>query len=130
VAEAERRVGPLKYKVTAAFWNRQHEALLLPPYFTHAFTPVQPEPIKLENAVDFKLQDTIRQAREQALREGEELTRVVLVCGDGDLSHTARALVNDGVSLQIWGGSRNTGDAYIAIVSKDKFVVLDDVSGL
>jgi hypothetical protein len=130
MSEAERRCGPLKYRVTVAFWERPQESLLLPAYFKHGFQIAAPEPVKLSNAVDFKVASEVRRANEQALREGTRLGRAVVVTGDGDLSHETRALVNDGVVVQIWGGSRETNEVYRGIVGEDNVVVLDDVSGL
>ncbi|HKI05866.1 MAG TPA: hypothetical protein VKK31_28050 [Thermoanaerobaculia bacterium] len=130
VAEAERRFGPLKFKVAVAFWERPQEAALVPVYFKFGFQPAAPEPVKLANAVDFKVASEVRRANEQALREGTRLSRAIVVTGDGDLSHEARALVNDGVLVQIWGGSRETSESYRDIVGDDNIVVLDDVSGI
>jgi hypothetical protein len=77
VTETERRLGPqIPHKVTVAFWTRPHEARLLSAYFAHGFTPAQPESVKLENAVDFKVADEVRRARERAMREGTTLRRV------------------------------------------------------
>jgi hypothetical protein len=128
--EAERRVGPLSYKVTVAFWSRPNEARLLPPYFARGFSVAQPEEIKIENAVDFKVADEVRRARETAMREGKTLSRAIIISGDGDLSHAARALINDGVNVHVWGGSKDTGAKYVGIVGEKNFVALDDVSGL
>jgi hypothetical protein len=131
VAQAERRLGPqIPHKVTVAFWTRPQEARLLSAYFAHGFTPAQPESVKLENAVDFKVADEVRRARERAMREGTTLSRVIIVSGDGDLTHAARALVNDGVTVQIWGGSRSTKSEYKDIVGEENVVVLDDICGL
>lgn len=131
VTEAERRLGPqIPHKVTVAFWTRPQEARLLAAYFQHGFIPQQPEAVKMENAVDFKVADEVRRARERAMREGSTLSRVIIICGDGDLTHATRALVNDGVNVQIWGGSKSTSQHYIQIVGDENVVVLDDVSGL
>jgi len=131
IQNAEKLTGTeIKYRKTAAFWNRPNEAALLPAYFTHGFTPVQPEQIKMENAVDFKVADEVRRAREQAMREGTRLSRAIIISGDGDFAHVARALVNDGVNVQIWGGSQETNNRYSEIVGKENVVALDDVSGL
>lgn len=132
LAEAEKRVKmPLKYRVTVAFWDRPHEASLLSAYFSRGFTPAQPEKVKMENAADFKLADEVRRASEQSMREGSRLGQAVIVTGDGDLSHTARALINDGVAVQIWGGSGETNqERYAEIVGKQNVVVVDDVCGL
>ena len=99
-------------------------------YLQHGFIPAQPEEVKMENAVDFKVADEVRRACEQALREGSRLTRAIIVCGDGDLSHAARGLVNDGVSVQIWGGSSETSNKYREIVGNENVIVLDDICGL
>jgi hypothetical protein len=128
--EAERRVGPLRYKVTVAFWDRPGEAALGSAYGRFGFDRRDPERVKLENAVDFKVADEVRRTREQSMREGSQLSRAIVVCGDGDLSHAARALVNDGVAVQIWGGSRSTSDSFAEIVGSENVVVLDDVCGL
>jgi tetratricopeptide (TPR) repeat protein len=130
VEEAEHRVGRLSYKVTVAFWDRPGEAALGAVYARFGFDRRDPERVKLENAVDFKVADEVRRTREQAMREGTQLSRAIVVCGDGDLSHAARALVNDGVSVQIWGGSRSTSNSFAEIVGSDNVVVLDDVCGL
>ena len=84
----------------------------------------------MENAVDFKVADEVRRAREQAMREGTRLSRAIIISGDGDFAHVARALVNDGVNVQIWGGSQETNNRYSEIVGKENVVALDDVSGL
>jgi hypothetical protein len=130
VTEAEARMGSLDHKVAVAFWNRPHEARLLPAYFGLGFTPAQPEAIKLENAVDFKVADEVRRAREKAMRERSMLQRVIIVTGDGDLSHATKALINDGVAVQVWGGSRDTGAKYVSLVGEKNFVAIDDVCGL
>jgi len=132
IQNAERRSGAeLKYKVVAAFWSRPQEGALLPAYFANGFSPVQPEQIKMGNAVDFKVADEVRRAREQAMREGTRLSRAIIVTGDGDLSHAARALVNDGVAVQIWGGSHETNAyKYEGIVGSGNVIALDDVCGL
>lgn len=128
--EAERRVGRLSYKVAVAFWDRPGEAALGAAYARFGFDRRDPERVKLENAVDFKVADEVRRTREQSMREGTQLSRAIVVCGDGDLSHAVRALVNDGVSVQIWGGSRSTSASFAEIVGSDNVVVLDDVCGL
>jgi hypothetical protein len=76
------------------------------------FEIAQPEAIKMENAVDFKVADEVRRARESALRDGKSLGKAIIVTGDGDLSHAARALVNDGVAVQVWGGRKNMNRSY------------------
>jgi hypothetical protein len=129
VEEANRRIGDLKYKVTVAFWSRPHEAMLLPAYFHFGFDPKQPAEVKLENAVDFTVADEVRRAREGSLRENSSLGRAVVVSGEGDLSHAVRALVNDGVAVQVWGGSRETCAKYVEIVGSENVVFLDDVCG-
>jgi hypothetical protein len=128
--EAERRIGPLRYKVAVAFWDRPGEAILGAVYARCGFENRYPEVVKIENAVDFKVADEVRRTREQSMREGTQLSRAIVVCGDGDLSHAARALVNDGVSVQIWGGSRSTSASFVEIVGSENVVVLDDVCGL
>ncbi len=102
----------------------------MPAYFRYNFQLAAPEPVKQQNAVDFKLASEVRRANEQALREGTRLSRAIVVTGDGDLSHEARALVNDGVSVQIWGGSRETSESYRDIVGEEGILALDDVCGL
>lgn len=128
--EVERRIGRPKFRVAVAFWERPHEAALLPIYFQLGFNPAAPEPVKMENAVDFKVASEVRRAKEQALREGGRLGCAIVVTGDGDLSHEARSLVNDGVAVEIWGGSRETNEAYRQIVGEDRVIAIDDVSGL
>lgn len=128
--EAEHRVGPLSHKIAVAFWSRPNEARLVTPYYTAGFDTKQPEEIKMENAVDFKVADEVRRAREKAMKENDLLSRAIIVSGDGDLSHAARALINDGVAVQVWGGSADTGSKYINIVGEKNFVALDDVCGL
>jgi tetratricopeptide (TPR) repeat protein len=127
VAEAEKRVGKLSYKKTVAFWNRPQEAILLSAYFSNGFEPAQPEAVKMENAVDFKVADEVRRARESAMREGKSLGKAIIVTGDGDLSHAARALVNDGVTVQVWGGRNSTSRSYSEIVGPNNVVALEDV---
>lgn len=130
LAEAERRVGRLQYRVTVGFWSRPQEAALLASYFHHGFASAQPEPIKMDNAADFKLMDELRQAREQSMRESSYLGRIIFVTGDGDMSQTARALVNEYAGVQIWGGSRRTHTEYDDLVGPENVVVLDDICGL
>jgi hypothetical protein len=130
LAEAEKRVGTVTHKVAVAFWNRPDEAQLSLPYHANDFQVKQPEDIRKGNEVDFKLADEARRARERAHKESTTLSRAIIVTGDGDLSHVSRGLMNDGVSVQIWGGSRNTGDKYITIVGSGNFIVLEDVCGL
>lgn len=130
VAEAEKRVGKLSHKKTVAFWNRPAEARLLSAYFSNGFDPAQPEAVKMENAVDFKVADEVRRSREAAMREGRSLGKVIIVTGDGDLTHVARALVNDGVAVQVWGGRSSTSRSYSGIVGPDNVVALEDVVGL
>jgi hypothetical protein len=84
----------------------------------------------MENAVDFKVADEVRRARESSMREGKSLGKAIIVTGDGDLSHAARALVNDGVNVQVWGGRRSTSRAYSDIVGPENVVALEDVVGL
>lgn len=130
VGGAERRMGKVKYKVTVAFWDRPSEAALLPAYFQQGFTPSAPEPVKMQNAVDFKVASEVRRMKEQAMREGSRLERAIVVTGDGDLSHEARALINDGVAVEIWGGSRETSTVYKEIVGADNILFLDDIGGI
>jgi hypothetical protein len=130
VKEAEGRIGKLHDKVTVAFWNRPTEAPFIASYFGVGFTLAQPEAIKLENAVDFKVADEVRRARERAMRERDVLKRVIVVSGDGDLSHAVKALFNDGVAVQVWGGSKDTGQRYIDLVGERNFTPIDDVCGL
>jgi len=127
---AEKRVGQLKFKVAVAFWERPHEAELLPAYLQRGFNIISPEQVKLENAVDFKLADGVHLASAQAMREGTRLGQAIIVTGDGDLSHTARTLVNDGVEVQIWGGSRETSASYREIVGPSNVVAIDDITML
>lgn len=128
--EAEKRVGRLSHKVAVAFWTRQRETSLMSAYFKLGYRPEQPQEIKMENAVDFKLADEVRRAREQAMKEGSTLTRAIVISGDGDYGHSAQALVNDGVQFQVWGGSRSTNEKLIGIVGDDNFVVVDDICGI
>ena len=128
--EAEKRVGFLSYKVTVAFWDRPQEARLLRAYKSHGFSTELPEEMKMENAVDLKVADEVRRARERAMREGTNLGRAIIVSADGDLSHAVRALVNDGVTVEVWGGSNNISKKYIEIVGAENYVALDDVCGL
>jgi hypothetical protein len=89
-----------------------------------------PEETGKGNEVDFKLADEARRARERAQREKSNLTRAIVVTGDSDLSALVRGLKNDGVSVQVWGGSRATGDMYISVVGPENFVYLDDICGM
>ena len=130
VGEAERRFGAITYRLSVAFWERPEEAELTPSYYHHGFTLRRPEDVKLENAVDFKVADEFRRAREQSIREGSDLRREILITGDGDLTHSARSLVNDGVTVQVWGGSKNTNLKYVDMVGAENVVALDDVCGL
>ncbi|KAA3659386.1 MAG: NYN domain-containing protein [Calditrichaeota bacterium] len=130
LSEAENRVGMLGFKVAVAFWNRPEESNLQSAYFDNGFTPAQPENVKLENAVDFKVADEVRRANEQAMREKTWLSRAIIVTGDGDLSHIVRALVNDRVAVQVWAGSKETSNQYQKIVGEENIVALDDVCGL
>ena len=130
-AEAERRLGGIpSYRVVAAFIDDPDVAEVMPGYTRHDFTPRRPEDVKRANAVDFKIGDEIRRCRENAFEKGKSLTSVILVCGDGDLSHSARALKHDGVSLQIWGGHRATNDIYRDIVGYENIAAVDDLCGL
>lgn len=91
------------------------------------------EPVKIKvpkNAVDFKLADEVRRIKEQAMREGTRLSQAIIVTGDGDLSHTVQALMNNNVVVQIWGGSEETNEVYAKIVGGQNIVMLDDVCGL
>ncbi len=129
-AEAESRVGKIEQPVAVAFWSRPEEAPFSTPYARHDFRFPHPEQVKdLKNAVDFKLADEVRRARERAMKEGSNLTRAIVITGDGDYSHCARALINDGVRFQVWGGSKSTSEDLIRIIGEDNFVVLDDVCG-
>jgi len=128
--EAKRRVGEPSYKITVAFWSRPTDAQLIPAYFTNGFTPQQPESIKIENAVDFKVADEVRRAQQQATLERSKLSQVIIVSGDSDYVHMVRNLVNEGVSVQIWGGSQAMNQTYAKIIGEDNVVIIDDICGL
>ncbi len=125
--EAKRRIGEIDYKVTVAFWSRPVEAVFLPAYFRNGFNPQQPEDVKMESAVDFKVADEVRRAQQQAIREGDRLRKVIIVSGDGDYATVVRTLVNEGVNVQIWSGSRELNRRYAEIVGDDHVVIIDDV---
>lgn len=131
--EAVKRAGELDYKFVAAFWNRQREAPLLPAYRLNDFTAIQPEELderKQKNAVDFKLADEVRRAQLHALSERSHLRHVIIVSGDSDYVHIVRNLVDEGIRVQIWGGSREMSQIYAGIVGKNSLVMLDDVCGI
>lgn len=130
MAQAEERVGVPVHKVAVAFWHRPNEARMIKAYQPYDFQFKAPEETEKGNEVDFKLADEARRARERAHREGTSLGRAIIVTGDSDLSHMVRGLKNDGVSVQVWGGSRNVADMYISVVGADNFVYVEDVSGL
>jgi hypothetical protein len=128
--EAKRRTSDVNYKVTIAFWSHPNEAQLLSAYFMNGFSPHQPENVKMENAVDFKLVDEIRRAQNQASLEDSRLGNVIIVSGEGDYVTMSRTLVNEGVNVQIWGGTFATNQNYAKIVGEDNVVALEDVCGL
>jgi hypothetical protein len=128
--EAKRRAGDVNYKITVAFWSRPNEAQLLSSYFNNDFTPQQPENVKMENAVDFKLVDEVRRAQQRASAEKSRLNKVIIVSGDGDYAHMVRNLVNEGIDVQIWGGFHATSQSYEEMVGENNIVVIDDVCGL
>jgi hypothetical protein len=130
MAEAVRRVGRLEHRVAVSFWDRANEAKVSRAYQECDFQLKAPEETGKGNEVDFKLADEARRARERALRESTTLARAIVVTGDSDLSHAVRGLKNDGVSVQVWGGSRNTRDMYIQVVGAENFVYIDDICGL
>ena len=130
LAEAEVRVGRLVDKVTVSFWDRQNEARISKAYHESDFQLKAPIESGKGNEVDFKMADEARRACERARREGTVLARAIIVTGDCDLSEVVRGLKNDGVAVQVWGGSRNTGDMYINVVGVENFVYLDDICGL
>lgn len=126
--EVEHQIGLLTFKSSVAFWDRPNEAELLPAYFKYGFTVQSPEKVKMKNAADFKLVSEIRRSSEQAMREGTRLRTAIIVTGDGDLSHEARALVNDGLLVQLWGGSKEINqEFYLDIVGAGNVVLLDDI---
>lgn len=131
LAEAEKRYGRrVDYRVGVAFWSRPDESALQPAYLQASFDVRAPESVKTENAVDFKVADEVRVAAKKAADLRSKLDRVFLVTGDGDLTHAARALVNEGVTVQIWGGSRSTSQQYRSIVGDENVVALDDIVGM
>jgi hypothetical protein len=130
VDEATRRVGTLTCRVAVAFWDRTAESRLQTAYHHHDFQLKQPEEIKMGNAVDFKLVTEIHRAQQQATKEGARLEQVIIVSGDGDYAHLARALKNEGVNMQIWAGSKSVNCGYREIIGRENVVLLDDVCGL
>jgi hypothetical protein len=130
VDEAIRRVGTLTCRVAVAFWDRTAESRLQTAYHHHDFQLKQPEEIKMGNAVDFKLVTEVHRAQQQATKEGARLEHVIIVSGDGDYAHLARALKNEGVTMQIWAGSKSVNSGYREIIGRENVVLLDDVCGL
>ena len=130
VDEAIRRVGTLTCRVAVAFWDRAAESRLQTAYHHHDFQLKQPEEIKTGNAVDFKLVTEVRRAQHQATKEGARLDQVIIVSGDGDYAHLARALKNEDVNMQIWAGSKSVNSGYREIIGRENVVLLDDVCGL
>jgi Icc-related predicted phosphoesterase len=130
VDEATRRVGTPACRVAVAFWDRAAESRLQTAYHHHDFQLKQPEEIKMGNAVDFKLVTEVHRAQQQAAKEGARLEQVIIVSGDGDYAHLARALKNEGVNMQIWAGSRSVNSGYREIIGRENVVLLDDVCGL
>jgi len=126
----ESRVGRLEHRVAVSFWDRANEAKVSRAYQAFDFQLKAPEETGKGNEVDFKLADEARRARERAQREKSNLTRAIVVTGDSDLSALVRGLMNDGVSVQVWGGSRATGDMYISVVGPENFIYLDDICGI
>jgi hypothetical protein len=130
VTEAERRVGPLRQKVAVAFWNRTSEAALTSPYAQQEFVIRQPEDVKLENAVDFKLADEVRRTMGQAAKEGSHLQDAIIVTGDGDFSHLVSGLTKDHVRVHIWAGEKSLNPKLRELVGSDRVVDIADVCGL
>jgi hypothetical protein len=130
VDEATQRVGTLTCRVAVAFWDRAVESRLHTAYHHHDFQLKQPEEIKMGNAVDFKLVTEVHRAQQQAAKEGARLEQVIIVSGDGDYAHLARALKNEGVNMQIWAGSRSVNSGYREIIGRENVVLLDDVCGI
>jgi hypothetical protein len=128
--EAKRRTGDVNYKITVAFWSYPGEAQLLSAYFMNGFSPQQPENVKMKNAVDFKLADEVRRVQQQASMENSILGKVIIVSGDGDYVHMVRTLVNEGVDVQIWGGSRAINQNYTKIIGEKNIAAIEDVCGL
>ncbi len=127
--EAERRVGHVDHHVMVAFLDYPSVSEILPSYTKHEFDLRAPQDVKKENAVDFKLVLEVQKVREDAIKEGSSLQRAIVICGDGDLSHTVAALKNEGVKVQVWGGSESTNGIYWKIVGEDNVVALDDLAG-
>ncbi|HEV7238052.1 MAG TPA: NYN domain-containing protein [Thermoanaerobaculia bacterium] len=130
LAEAERRVGPLHQKVAVAFWNRPNEATLTSPYVQQEFVIRQPEDVKQDNAVDFKLADEVRRTMGQAAKEGSHLQDAIIVTGDGDFSHLVSGLKNDHVRVHIWAGSQSLNPKLRELVGDDRVVDIADVCGM
>jgi hypothetical protein len=128
--EAERRLGRLDYRIAVAFWDRSHEAVLTPPYQKLDFLNKSPQAVNKANASDFKLADEVAGAVSAALMQNTRLARAIVITGDGDLSQSIHSLVNRGVSVQVWGGARETNLIYSNIVGEANVVALDDVCGL
>jgi hypothetical protein len=129
-AEAEHRLGRLEHKVVVAFWDRDQEARLMPPYQKYDILVKSPQAVKMANAADFKLADEVTGAVSKALLQNSRLGRAIVITGDGDLSQSIQTLVNQGVSVQVWGGAKETNAKYTDIVGEANVVVLDDVCGL
>lgn len=68
-------------------------------------------------------------AARNAQKHSKLLERFI-VCGDGDMSHAVRGLVNDGVTVQIWGGSSETSNKYRDFVGAENVVAFDEICGL
>jgi hypothetical protein len=130
LSEAERRVGPLQQKVAVAFWNRSNEAVLTSPYVQQEFDMRQPEDVKQDNAVDFKLADEVRRTMGQAAKEGSHLQDAIIVTGDGDFSHLVSGLKNDHVRVHIWAGGQSLNPKLRELVGDERVVDIADVCGL
>jgi hypothetical protein len=130
VNEVTRRVGKPEYRVAVAFWSRWIEAGLQGAYLRLNFDVREPENIKTENAVDFKLQDEVRLAERKADKQGARLGNVIVVAGDGDYSHLARSLVNDGVRVQMWAGTKAVNSVFRDLLGRENVIKLEDVCGL
>jgi hypothetical protein len=116
--------------VAVAFWNRPNEATLTSPYVQQEFVIRQPEDVKQDNAVDFKLADEVRRTMGQAAKEGSHLQDAIIVTGDGDFSHLVSGLKNDHVRVHIWAGSQSLNPKLRELVGDDRVVDIADVCGM
>ncbi|WP_419656069.1 uncharacterized protein Dvar_51710 [Desulfosarcina variabilis str. Montpellier] len=133
--EASRRdLSPdAEYKVSVAFWERPAESALIPAYINCGFNIDRPkETNKIENAVDFKLADVVRQKQVFALQENKtQLDKAIMVTGDKDYVQVIQGLVRDGVNVQIWGAAASTDQTeYIKLLGNENVIALDDICGL